>query len=184
MANRWYWRCTDCLSVVAIEQDMTGGRNALVNGKWEYVSNAPKCECGGRFTLMGKVQRARLVLSHERCACDHKCTNATGPNCDCSCGGVNHGTGRVVTVVTDEGGVPTVRGADMAVAEEFRAARKAAKERLALLPFADDYAAGRYIAERSAWERLRNAHRDYSAAKAYKTHKRRMAALAAVGTVS
>lgn len=25
--------------------------------------------------------------------CDARCTNATGPNCDCSCGGKNHGLG-------------------------------------------------------------------------------------------
>lgn len=25
--------------------------------------------------------------------CDARCMNATGPNCDCSCGGANHGAG-------------------------------------------------------------------------------------------
>lgn len=29
---------------------------------------------------------------------DARCTNATGPSCDCSCGGVNHGTHRVVAI--------------------------------------------------------------------------------------
>lgn len=26
------------------------------------------------------------------CPCDGRCTSAKGPNCDCSCGGANHGS--------------------------------------------------------------------------------------------
>lgn len=32
--------------------------------------------------------KGRLVPDHK---CDARCTSATGPKCDCSCGGANHG---------------------------------------------------------------------------------------------
>lgn len=44
-----------------------------------------RCECGG--TLIGK----RVRGTHTEKVCGAKCLGATGPNCDCSCGGLNHG---------------------------------------------------------------------------------------------
>lgn len=56
-------------------------------GRWmqktEYPSN--QCECGA--TVFGKPVEARLT-DH---ICDVRCTSATGHNCECSCGGQNHG---------------------------------------------------------------------------------------------
>jgi hypothetical protein len=55
---------------------------------------------------MGRVRPDNTyVRVEERCACDHRCTNATGPNCDFQCGGVNHGTHRIVQVVVESGKV-------------------------------------------------------------------------------
>ena len=44
--------------------------------------------CGRRFTL-SPVQ-GRLAPAHK---CDARCLNATGHNCECACGGKNHGAG-------------------------------------------------------------------------------------------
>lgn len=46
------------------------------------------CECGGRIRLRkldGKYNRDKR--------CSARCTNATGPSCECACGGANHGAG-------------------------------------------------------------------------------------------
>lgn len=55
---------------------------------------------------MGRIHQTRLVKTEERCPCDARCTNAEGPNCDCQCGGVNHGTQALVTITVDAGPVP------------------------------------------------------------------------------
>lgn len=44
-----------------------------------------RCECGG--TLIGR----RVTGYKSDKACGSKCMGATGPSCDCSCGGRNHG---------------------------------------------------------------------------------------------
>lgn len=49
-----------------------------------HVMECPKC--GGRF--LGKPVKG---IKNEQVPCNAKCTNATGPNCECSCGGMNHG---------------------------------------------------------------------------------------------
>lgn len=44
------------------------------------------CPCG-KFPLLRKVF-GKFVAEK---VCDGRCMGATGPNCDCSCGGHNHG---------------------------------------------------------------------------------------------
>lgn len=61
---------------------------------------------GVRLSLMGRVDRNRLFVSGLACPCDGRCTNAVGPSCDCSCGGKNHGSGRLVEIVRDNGAAP------------------------------------------------------------------------------
>ena len=61
---------------------------------------------GRAHRFMGEVKGPRLTQPEDRCPCDRRCTNATGPNCECSCGGVNHGSGRLVSVDVDCGPVP------------------------------------------------------------------------------
>lgn len=101
--DRHYYRCRSCCFVLALE----GTLESIVSptGGTEYRL---RCVCDGKLELLGRVCRARrgLVLDSERCACDGRCTNAPGPSCDCKCGGVNHGTGRMVPIVVDAGGVP------------------------------------------------------------------------------
>lgn len=53
-------------------------------GNWGAYARCP--EHRKLFPL--QTVKGRLVPDHK---CDSRCTNATGPNCDCSCGGANHG---------------------------------------------------------------------------------------------
>lgn len=46
-----------------------------------------KCASCGREHARGNVVRG-FKTDH---VCDARCMNATGPNCECSCGGKNHG---------------------------------------------------------------------------------------------
>ena len=48
------------------------------------------CSVCGRSlrTEFGKLLYGRIV---EEIVCGGKCMGATGPSCDCSCGGMNHG---------------------------------------------------------------------------------------------
>jgi hypothetical protein len=57
---------------------------------------------------MGTVdtQRNRLYGVRYETPCDGRCTSAKGPSCDCSCGGRNHGSNLLVTVVVDAGSIP------------------------------------------------------------------------------
>jgi hypothetical protein len=178
--HRWFLRCLDCLAVTAVAEDPT--TTIYWQGRRLYAQNtAPKCECGGSNDIMGRVgSKDRFTALSLRCPCDSRCTHATGPNCECSCGGANHGTTRVVCVKVDAGGVPRTQGANLAAAQEFRAAVDAARSRLARLPFAEQFAAGQFIPDRTAWEQLRAAHAGFAAARKYLTHSRRLRALAKV----
>lgn len=163
--NRWFVRCRDCLSVVAIEVAPTAG---MLCGA-----------CDGKIETMGRVTRdgGRMVTgAYDACACDGRCTGARGPSCDCSCGGVNHGTGATVPVVDVEG-IPRVQVSAHArrVADEWRAelARVDGTRpgRLASLPGwlpRDEW----FVAEQ--YRSLR------SHARSLKTHKGRMRVLARI----
>lgn len=47
---------------------------------------APCPDCGQKVVLSAVEGRYKPEI-----ACSAKCRNATGPSCDCSCGGANHG---------------------------------------------------------------------------------------------
>jgi len=117
----YYWRCADCLDPVTVREKVTG---PLLCGA-----------CGGSMEYLGRVARDRLVVEAQVCACDHRCTGAIGPMCDCHCGGVNHGTGREVTVIRDAGPVPRLSPQRDAArlrqrAEEYRRLRGEAEAAL------------------------------------------------------
>lgn len=44
------------------------------------------CDCG--YPMAGKVVRGTL---NDSVACNANCTGAVGHDCECSCGGANHG---------------------------------------------------------------------------------------------
>lgn len=133
-ARRYFVRCLDCLAVVAI--DVVAVPAAMTCGA-----------CGGTVENMGRVQGKRVVFDDRACPCDTRCTSATGPNCDCSCRGKNHGSGVVVDVTIDAGPVPVVQipTAARAIerATEWRAARDGVRAQLR--PLAAQRAAGDYL---------------------------------------
>jgi hypothetical protein len=53
-----------------------------------------------KWQLRFKAINGRYVEGH---VCDSRCMNAIGPNCDCSCGGANHGRGHHVELRFDLG---------------------------------------------------------------------------------
>lgn len=174
--NRWFWRCRDCLTVVAVEAELSVNWNNTT-----HRAEHPACGlCGGEMKSMGRVQRDRLVNDTTACACDGRCTGATGPNCDCRCGGENHGTGRVVAVTIDAGKVPVVR-----VPDSEKSRRVAAEWRAALEPLRAERNA---IAERRAagwiprdqYDRWNSLCRAINHAMTLRTHAGRMARLARV----
>ena len=73
-----YFKCVDCLTPVT-----SHSRHTTFN-----------CDCGGtNFKYMGIVLRDKTVLQDKVCKCNELCTFASGPNCNCACGGLNHGLG-------------------------------------------------------------------------------------------
>ena len=91
-----------------------------------------QCACGGEMEHMGRVEGDRLTKTEYRCPCDGRCTGALGPNCDCQCGGANHGSGRVVEVQIDAGRAvarPLNLAQSQMVADEYRRALAAARAR-------------------------------------------------------
>lgn len=175
---RWYVRCSDCLSIAAVDAAES--------------PNVAACACGGKIEAMGKVTRfGRLhVSTREETPCDDRCTGAQGPKCDCPCGGENHGSGRVVKIDVTTG-VPHIVMLDpeqaAARATEYRAAladARAAVDRR--------HAAGRLAGEAKlagAWISADDygAMREYDyalsnlrKAKQLRTHKGRLARLRAI----
>lgn len=55
-----------------------------------FDGNAPPqaCQCSP-----GRAIFPRRIIGHvgSSCPCDRRCTHAVGPDCDCQCGGLNHG---------------------------------------------------------------------------------------------
>ena len=49
--------------------------------------------------------RQQLVIERIAAPCDGRCTNASGPDCDCVCGGENHGSRRLVVIRSDGGSI-------------------------------------------------------------------------------
>ena len=69
--------------------------NALVSdGAALPLSNGlAACSCGR------EVRVTRVVATVTEHTCGAKCRNSKGPNCDCSCGGKNHGAGFPLSLV-------------------------------------------------------------------------------------
>jgi len=78
---------------------------------------------------MGVVQGDKYVKTENRPPCDGRCTHASGPHCDCMCGGANHGSGKLVPVVVKEGKICAVglSEEDIERAQVYRQVRDAAQ---------------------------------------------------------
>lgn len=49
--------------------------------------------CGWTCELCGRTMIGQVIngVKNKTVKCDHRCTSATGHNCECSCSGRNHG---------------------------------------------------------------------------------------------
>lgn len=168
--TRWYYRCGDCLTPVAVE----GAKPPAVI----------ECACGGSLTLMGRVVRSRVVVDATRCPCDGRCTGAVGPACDCECGGENHGSGRVERYTIDQGKATLVAREPSVMIEraaEFRAAladvEAAIAANVTLAGAFADRAAGKHVGY-AVFAATQEIRAERSAARRLKVHGTRIKRLA------
>ena len=170
-AKRYYYKCFDCLSPMVSE---------------ERLDNSAECFCGGLLSYMGKVkQDGHVHHEYDATPCNTLCTDATGPNCNCSCGGKNHGVQRRADIRRDEDrGVailtPPHKEKASAVATEYRAAKESAWQRL-VAKWGTDLDTAAWIDDRSRWEAIMNDKAALRHARNMKVHAARMKALAKVG---
>ena len=61
--------------------------------EWYPVGHFPACPSCGCDSVDGKPIKGTYFPAHK---CDARCTNARGHICECECGGVNHGKGRLI----------------------------------------------------------------------------------------
>lgn len=100
--------CKFCKSAQTVDHKIQSTQNFYANGIPSYrdisaieegeklpmsrldakYSHCPKCKANGITSYRKVVQVKGHKSEHQ---CDAKCMNATGPDCDCSCGGANHG---------------------------------------------------------------------------------------------
>ena len=84
---RHFYRCADCLSVVA-----TDTKIQPVQCPRAITTRVGECAaCGGAIEYMGQVHGDHLARTELRVPCHARCTGALGPHCECQCGGENHG---------------------------------------------------------------------------------------------
>jgi len=91
--ERYYYKCRDCLTPVTLSETISKSKISL------------SCECGSSpksMIYMGRVNGTGYVIQTEvQCKCNEVCANAQGPNCNCACGGTNHGDGLAAYVEVD-----------------------------------------------------------------------------------
>ena len=174
--QRHFYRCRDCLELTVIDGEQL---------------RELACDCGGYADYMGHVHGDRLRRDEIESVCDARCTHAAGPFCNCSCGGVNHGTHRVVTVHYDGGAIPRVTArADLAtrcaqVADWQRAIAEARERANAITGGAyNRIMTGAWVENKAQWRQAYDLRTAIGKASRYQIHKRRMTALAAIAQTS
>lgn len=178
MIPRYFYRCDACLELAVIE------------GK---QLREVQCDCGGTLRFLGRTTPLGygLFKVEQRCPCDARCTGATGPNCDCSCGGTNHGTKRLVGVLTSAGAIPRI--ADRASLEErlarvdlWKAELAAARERINERTGGayKRYLAGEYIASSTLYWKVEDFRKALNKAASAKTVNGRLNGLRAIAAKS
>lgn len=155
---RYFFRCHDCLSVFALEKAQYNQDRNHKKGeydRWETPEGLPVvCPCGGAVFFMGPVTKHHVYDTFEASACDGRCTEAKGNSCDCVCGGVNHGSGKTVTIsVRQDIDAPQVKGIDYSYGEACRKRRASIKA-----PFVEAMAFiknGQRVEDKQEWSKAR-----------------------------
>jgi len=179
--KRWYYKCGDCFATVCLDSQPI----------------QPTCAvCGGIMRLMGEVRGTHDWTRTEKvCVCNEACVDASGPDCSCACGGINHGIGMKGYVEVDmESGKIVVTPPDHTnvekhrqIAAEYRAARDTAKARLEAGLAAkygdlfEQFKTGNWVDDKGAWWQMTLAYKAYRDAINTKVQKLRLAKLAKIG---
>ena len=121
--GRHYHKCLGCLlPFVTDARRLPDGATCSVCGSQRFH------HMGEVFKVSGQLVAGDAITD---CKCDSKCTCATGPECDCHCGGENHGAGMAATFERLASGAVQVRMGVPAKTQER--ARQAATNYQALL---------------------------------------------------
>jgi hypothetical protein len=133
---RWFFKCGNCGAfkvcdlrtqpdgrVEHFRQEYRGSRIATLDRSETTVATESRCPCGHVATA--SALNGRLKVGS---VCDERCTHATGPDCECRCGGEKHGlahrgTAWKISFIADHH-KQTVEATPEAVADVLR--RKAA----------------------------------------------------------
>lgn len=186
--NRYCYKCADCIAVFFVEPDA----NTLIDlGVREFGATTPtmECACGGVAKLMGRVHRKSIIETGVKSACDERCTSAAGCNCDCMCGGVNHGTGAIVPYFKDVSNkIPKAHNQpNLEVANEWRGALLDAEARMQIKYGSANvsrFRARQHISSYDMWCNINDDMKTIKQAKEGKLHKNRMAKLATIAVLT
>lgn len=70
--------------------------NILSTNPWATLATCGLCSKRWHLAAVHHdIVRKVFVKAGGDANCDSRCINATGPDCDCSCGGANHGRGNL-----------------------------------------------------------------------------------------
>lgn len=180
-AERYFYRCPDCLVIVAVDNQVNDLRCDTCRKDGEFAGSA-------KMEFMGRVEQNKLVREYDKPVCDDRCTSARGPICVCRCLGANHGSHLWVTVKTSTDGLPSVTAPRDAEryreqAEQFRAgaalALQVIKNRYGSDNF-ERYQKGVWISNREVWAGIHYSLKSLNALWAAREHKSRMKKLGAL----
>lgn len=165
MSTLRFYRCKVCLNVCATTE------------KVDF------CACEGALEFMGFTKRDPKVLLDNslETPCSTLCTDAAGPCCNCSCGGKNHGTHRMVEVVKVVGKAPRIASVD-------QKAKDRACEFLSLVDSFEPFMRSRFgqawenltkgvFIDRSTWWEIRQTQSRWLKVKGYRVHKKRISGM-------
>lgn len=80
-------KCMRCKSAKRVEGYVR--RTYAGYGRYTATESWPTvvCSCGRAYPMISRIKA--ITTDHK---CDSRCTSAKGHNCECSCGGKNHGS--------------------------------------------------------------------------------------------
>lgn len=179
--ERYFYRCPDCLVIVAVDQQQNDLRCNTCRKDGDFAGPA-------KMEFMGRVEQNKLVHEYHKPVCDDRCTSARGPICVCRCLGQNHGSHLWVSVKVDAGGLPVATAPKdaekyRAQSNQFHAGRLLAlatiKNRYGSNNF-ERYQSGAWIADKEIWYGIRYSLDQLNKLWKAREHKSRMKKLAAL----